>query len=118
MQIARGHIGICAQGTVVGILGVCGKQNLFGISPLPHCHNDRRMLKGDAVKGQLHDVTGLQRIDLLLLCDRTDGTLRAREELIEIRNARLCGCFPVGVKIIPAECRRVVHNTAAGIDAL
>lgn len=51
-------------------------------------------------------------------CKRAGGRRAAREKIIEILHARPRGRFVVGIDVVPAKGRRVVHHTRTCIDAL
>ncbi len=67
---------------------------------------------------ELSKVCRQVRRDIITMTANAGGRRAAREKIIEILHARPRGRFVVGIDVVPAKGRRVVHHTRTGIDAL
>ena len=77
------------------------------------------MLKRAAAEPQLDHIPQERAAQILRdLRHGAERSLRPGEEVMQILHARPSRRFFVGVDVVPAVERRVIHHTAAGVDAL
>lgn len=77
------------------------------------------MLKNIPRKAQLDHIAQHGAAEILRdLRHRTERRLRAGKKIVQILHAGPGRRLVVGIDIVPAVDRRIVHHTGAGVDAL
>ncbi|MPM35532.1 hypothetical protein SDC9_82125 [bioreactor metagenome] len=117
MERSETLVSIAAQGTIVGIEGVGGNQDVVWCGRTSNRYNDRGVLKDDPIKGELNDIAKLGFGKCGFDGNRPHRTVMGKKP-VEILHAGPGRCATGGTIVIPPECGGWVHNTASGMNAL